>query len=172
MTARHADASNFDPSEQFNSRRWLERALGALKTEERTLILLFEIEGWSVAELAGLHNKPEGTIKARLWRARRKMRQKLESYIPAPYAKDDNKYWRIESIRKERLRSPVGIALSSQGKIYVADSELNQVIVYDNSGKFQFTIKGYFERPTGLHINNDTLSVVDTFAGKIIGISL
>ena len=52
LTAKQADTKSFDPSEQFSSRRWLKRAFEALKTEERALIVLFEIEGWSVAELA------------------------------------------------------------------------------------------------------------------------
>lgn len=82
LTARHSDIKNFDPSGQFDSRRWLNRALGALKTEERALILLFEVEGWSVTELAGLLKKPEGTIKARLSRSRKKMRKAIIAYLP------------------------------------------------------------------------------------------
>ena len=82
LTAELADMKSSDPSEQFNSRRWLKKALEALKAEERSLILLFEIEGWSVAELAGLLKKPEGTIKARLSRSRKKMRKAIIAYLP------------------------------------------------------------------------------------------
>ena len=82
LTARHGDIKNFDPSEQFTTRRWLLRAFEALKAEERALIVLFEIEGWTVTELAGLLNKPEGTIKARLSRSRKKMRKAIIAYLP------------------------------------------------------------------------------------------
>ena len=79
---QHGDIKNFDPSEQFNTRRWLLRAFEVLKTAEKALIVLFEIEGWSVAELAGLLKKPEGTIKARLSRSRKKMRKAIIAYLP------------------------------------------------------------------------------------------
>jgi RNA polymerase sigma-70 factor (ECF subfamily) len=72
----------FDPRGQFSSRRWLKRALKVLSPENRALIALFEIEGWSVAELAEMYHKPEGTIKARLSRSRQKMRKELERYLP------------------------------------------------------------------------------------------
>ncbi len=82
LTAKHVDIKRFDPGEQFNARRWLKRAFEALGAEDRSLIVLFEIEGWSVAELAGLLNKPEGTIKARLSRSRKKMRKAIISCLP------------------------------------------------------------------------------------------
>ncbi len=82
LTTKQADTKSFDPSEQFSSRRWLKRAFEAIKTEERALIVLFEIEGWTVTELAGLLNKPQGTIKARLSRSRKKMRKAIIVYLP------------------------------------------------------------------------------------------
>jgi RNA polymerase sigma-70 factor (ECF subfamily) len=72
----------FDPRGQFDSRRWLGRALKALSPENRALIVLYEIKGWSVAELAEMYHKPEGTIKARLSRSRQRMRRELERYLP------------------------------------------------------------------------------------------
>jgi RNA polymerase sigma-70 factor (ECF subfamily) len=69
-----------DPAAQLTARRWLERAFRALKPEEKALIVLFEIEGWKVSELAEIYDSPEGTIKARLARARRKMRHALVEY--------------------------------------------------------------------------------------------
>ena len=71
-----------DPSEAYAARRWLDRALAVLKPDDRALITLFELEGWSIAELAKMWKRPEGTIKARLARSRRKMRQAIESYLP------------------------------------------------------------------------------------------
>jgi DNA-directed RNA polymerase specialized sigma24 family protein len=55
----------------------LAQAFAAVSPEDRALITLHEIEGWTVTELAELYNKPAGTIKARLSRARAKMRKAL-----------------------------------------------------------------------------------------------
>jgi hypothetical protein len=46
------------------------------------MILLSDMEGWPVAELAQIYNKPKGTVKARLSRARRKMRRAIDKNIP------------------------------------------------------------------------------------------
>ena len=71
-----------DPSKTHAWRRMLARGLSALSPEDRALIVLFEIEGWRIAELAELHRKPEGTVKARLSRSRRKMRKAFEKHLP------------------------------------------------------------------------------------------
>ena len=81
LTPEISEAHSFDPTERFDSNRWLERALKALKTEERALIVLFEIEGWGISELSEMLHKPEGTIKARLSRSRRKMRKALGPWL-------------------------------------------------------------------------------------------
>jgi len=67
----------WDPSGQHWANRQLAKAFAAVTPEERALITLREIEGWAVAELAKLYKRPEGTIKARLSRARAKMRKAL-----------------------------------------------------------------------------------------------
>lgn len=75
------DLSN-DPTTEYQTRRWLNMALSALSSEDRAIVVLYEIEGWSVADLTDMLGKPEGTIKARLFRARRKMRKSLERCLP------------------------------------------------------------------------------------------
>jgi RNA polymerase sigma-70 factor (ECF subfamily) len=70
------EASN-NPSDRLNARRWLERAFAGLSPNERALITLFELEGWSIAELSEMYGRPVGTIKSRLARARKKMRNEL-----------------------------------------------------------------------------------------------
>jgi RNA polymerase sigma-70 factor (ECF subfamily) len=77
-----------DPTESYAARRWVHRAFQALKAPERAMVTLFELEGWSIAELAQLYERPEGTVKARLLRARRRMRKEIERYLPA-----DNNYY-------------------------------------------------------------------------------
>lgn len=79
----YATRPGTDPTGVYTARRWLDRALAVLKPDERALITLFELEGWTVAELARLHHRPTGTIKARLARARRKMREEIERHLPA-----------------------------------------------------------------------------------------
>ncbi len=69
--------STADPRVGYAVSRVLQRALSAISSEERALITLFEIEGWTVAELSLMYRKPDGTIKARLSRARKKMKRAL-----------------------------------------------------------------------------------------------
>lgn len=71
-----------DPTERYLSRLWTEKALASLKPGERALMVLFEIEGWPVDELAALYGAPTGTIKARLSRTRQKMRAYLLRQSP------------------------------------------------------------------------------------------
>jgi len=71
-----------DTSGQITARIWLEKAFKVLSAEERALVILFELEGWNITELAGLYGKPEGTIKSRLSRARRKMREEIARFFP------------------------------------------------------------------------------------------
>ncbi len=66
-----------DPSEQYEARRNVDYALIALSTDDRILIILSEIEGWKITELANMFDKTEGSIKMRLSRAKNKMRKRL-----------------------------------------------------------------------------------------------
>jgi len=66
-----------DPSGKHWADRQLTKAFAAVTPEERALVTLHEIEGWTIPELATLYKKPTGTIKARLSRARAKMRKAL-----------------------------------------------------------------------------------------------
>lgn len=70
-----------DPRDKNEARRVLEAAMTVLKAEEKAMLVLFEFEQWTIAELATLYGKPDGTIKARLSRARSKMRRFLEGHL-------------------------------------------------------------------------------------------
>ena len=63
------------------ARRRLEVAFRALSPDERALVTLFELDGWSIAEIAGMTGRSEGSVKVRLSRARRKMREALGRYL-------------------------------------------------------------------------------------------
>lgn len=59
----------------------LERAIGDLPENFRTVFVLHEIEGASIEEAAQALEIPTGTVKTRLMRARQKLRQALEPEV-------------------------------------------------------------------------------------------
>ncbi len=66
------------------ARRRLEIAFGAISPEEKGLITLFELQGWSISELALMTDKTEGNVKVKLSRIRKKMREALSRYLNEP----------------------------------------------------------------------------------------
>ncbi len=66
-----------NPDPVYAARRRLERAFQVLSAEDRALVTLFELEGWSISELAGIFGKKGANIKVRLSRARKKMHKVL-----------------------------------------------------------------------------------------------
>lgn len=56
-------------------------AIEGLADVYRIPVLLFYMEEQSVKEIAGVLHIPEGTVKRRLWTARKKLSQKLEVYL-------------------------------------------------------------------------------------------
>ena len=55
--------------------------MAVLNVDDRAMVSLYELQGWSVGELAVMYQRPQGTIKARLARARKKMRSEIERYL-------------------------------------------------------------------------------------------
>ena len=72
-----------DPRTTHDRRRLLTQVLNMLSAEDQALIVLYEVEGWSVAELAEMFAKPLGTVKTRLARGRKKLRERLEKDLVA-----------------------------------------------------------------------------------------
>lgn len=70
-----------NPIETHTARRLLDRAMQVLSPEAQALITLYELEGWSIAELAKMNRLSEGSVKARLFRARNKMKKVLSEQI-------------------------------------------------------------------------------------------
>jgi RNA polymerase sigma-70 factor (ECF subfamily) len=62
----------------FESAR-LQRALDALSENQRMVVLLHDVEGYRLTELATLLDTPVGTLKSRLHRARRQLRELLSA---------------------------------------------------------------------------------------------
>ncbi len=57
--------------------RAIEQALGRLRKEDRTVVLLREVHQTSYEEIARILKQPLGTVKARLHRARNRLRREL-----------------------------------------------------------------------------------------------
>ena len=56
------------------------QALQSLSEEDRTIVILIDIEGYSYVEAAQVLEIKEGTVKSKLFRARKKMLEFLETF--------------------------------------------------------------------------------------------
>lgn len=80
MTAEIENISIDDNQlDRLTARRYLGQMFKALTSEQQALITLHELEGWPVNELAQLYGNTEGAIKAKLFRARNKMKRVIEN---------------------------------------------------------------------------------------------
>ena len=70
---------------------------------------------------------------------------------------------------QDELQSPVGVIADPAGRIYVSDSELGKILVFDEKGKYLSRFEGDFKRPTCLAIDtkNSRIYVSDTLADTI-----
>jgi RNA polymerase sigma-70 factor (ECF subfamily) len=74
VASRVADSPRLrSESAEDHMRVFVEQILGRLEPEERDLILLRELQGYSVRELAELAGVSEEAIRVRLYRIRKKM---------------------------------------------------------------------------------------------------
>jgi RNA polymerase sigma-70 factor, ECF subfamily len=60
----------------------LEAALGELPERQRAAVTLFDVEGYSHAEIAAVLQIPEGTVRSDVFHARRALRVALEAFDP------------------------------------------------------------------------------------------
>jgi len=97
--------------------------------------------------------------------------------IPAVHILDfeKKKYTLIEGGNKQPFLSPIGVAVDGEDNIYISDSQLGQVLVFEPNGKFRKTIglirggEGFYKRPTGLAIDAAAkrLYIADTLRNRI-----
>ncbi len=79
------------PEQEFQARELAEaiqRCLNELPDEFRIVVVLIDVQGFDYAEASAVAEKPLGTIKSRLARARRRMQECLQKYrelLPSPY---------------------------------------------------------------------------------------
>jgi RNA polymerase sigma-70 factor (ECF subfamily) len=70
-----------DDSGKLESRMLLDEALGQLPDEQRVTLLLYEVDGYSHAEIAEMLGVAEGTSRARVSRAKETLRELLDGRI-------------------------------------------------------------------------------------------
>lgn len=58
----------------------LRHALDELPERQRTAVVLFDVEGYSHAEIAGILGIPAGTVRSDVFHARRALRERLEEW--------------------------------------------------------------------------------------------
>ncbi len=83
LFARSARTAEPDAPERLladEARQRLTAELAALPIEWRAPLVLAEIEGWPLAQVAQTLGCREGTVKSRLFRGRRRLQQALEPY--------------------------------------------------------------------------------------------
>lgn len=76
---------------------WLEKILKTLAPEEQTLIVMYELEKWTISEIASLQNKSEGAIKQKLLRIRNKMKKKLSQLTGSDISSFSEIYYELKS---------------------------------------------------------------------------
>jgi RNA polymerase sigma-70 factor, ECF subfamily len=68
--------------EQLGQR--LRQALAELPERRRLAVVLFDVEGYSHAEVGGILGMPEGTVRSEVFHARRRLRTLLADWREAP----------------------------------------------------------------------------------------
>jgi DNA-binding beta-propeller fold protein YncE len=82
----------------------------------------------------------------------------------------EKKFFKIRKSDKEALRSPIGVAVDKNGEIYISDSLLKRVFIFDKEGKYlrETGSDELLIRPAGIAIDEEILYVVDTHGHKIM----
>jgi len=62
-------------------RRKVHEAINALPPQQRAALVLFELEGWKIKEIADALGCAEGAVKTHLHRARARLRKELSAYV-------------------------------------------------------------------------------------------
>jgi DNA-binding beta-propeller fold protein YncE len=98
---------------------------------------------------------------------------------PAVHVLDGANSFRIQGGAAHRLRYPSGIAVDSHDNIYVADTTLGIVLVYNPDGQFlrdigDFHGESMFQHPTGIAIDraSNRLYVLDSPLNEIVVLDL
>ena len=71
---------SYGPHERFELRDALQQALARLPEEQKMLVLLHDLEGYSYSEMAEMTNLSEQQVGVYLWRGRNTLRKLLDDY--------------------------------------------------------------------------------------------
>ncbi len=83
-TLEQAETPHWPSAEDMATTRSTLNAFGELSADQRGLLLLVAVEGFSYQEVADFLDVPIGTVMSRLSRARQALRQLSEGKRPAP----------------------------------------------------------------------------------------
>ncbi|MEW6570030.1 MAG: 6-bladed beta-propeller [Nitrospirota bacterium] len=80
------------------------------------------------------------------------------------------KYFKITDIKGKELISPIDVAVDKDENIYLSDSVLKRVSVFDKDRNYKREIgtPEAFQRPTGLAIDDERIYVLDTLAHCVL----
>ena len=83
---------------------------------------------------------------------------------------EKKKYTRISVAGRDEFISPLGIAIDINGEIYVTDSILKRIFVFNDSGTLLRKIGSdeLFIRPTGIAVDENRIYVVDTLRHQVL----
>jgi len=87
---RVADAATESAVEGVFTREKIQQAISCLNEDQRALLALHDIEGYTLIELVDVLDAPLGTLKSRLNRTRAKLRQELADMEPFESARRVN----------------------------------------------------------------------------------
>lgn len=83
---------------------------------------------------------------------------------------ENKKYSQIKKAYKTDLISPIGVCVDKNGNIYLSDSLLRRVMVFDRNGDYIRDIGStkMFVRPTGIAMDEERVYVVDTHKHQVM----
>lgn len=97
LTAKVAEVvPGDDPTVRRAARRCLEIALRSLSPHDRALVVLHELQGWTIDELAALRDRSPGSIRVRLSRARNRIRRALIRHYQRSASTSNHKSFQSE----------------------------------------------------------------------------
>jgi len=82
----------------------------------------------------------------------------------------DRRYFQIKKVNGEELISPIGIAVDRNGEIYLSDSMLRRIVVFNREGRYLRDIGSpdVFIRPAGIAIDEERIYIVDTHGHHVL----
>lgn len=84
------------------------------------------------------------------------------------------KYIDVKRAGEDELASPIGVAADGSGNIYVSDSVLRRVFIFDREGQYRRSLGSseLFQRPAGIAVKEERIYIVDTHDHKVFVLAL